>query len=123
MNKKGFSLIELLIVIAVISILSAIVAPNLIHYTINKRNKVAYESANQFFIKAMDYFADTGGNSTVAPITLNFKWYVLDSNVNAIGSLRDIGGVIDSPSQLEFGHKHTTRVYQLSALGVITIKP
>ena len=123
MNKKGFSLLELMVVIAIIGILSAVAAPNLMQYKLNKRNKVAHEAANKFFIKAIDHFSEVGGNKTVHPITLDFKWYVLDANIEAIGSLRDIDGVIDSPSALEFKHKASYITYELSPLGVISIKP
>ena len=122
MSNKGFSLLELLIVIAVISILSSIVAPNLMQYTLNKRNTLAQEQANQFFIKAVDHFVDVGGNKTVYPVSLDFKWYVLDQNITAIGSLTDTNGVISSSIPLEFKHKHSTTTYALSSLGVITVK-
>ena len=84
-------------------------------------NTLAYESANQFFIKAVDHFADVGGNKTVYPVSLNFKWYVLNQNITAIGSLTDTDGVISSTS-LEFKHKKSAKTYALSSLGVITVK-
>ena len=121
-NNKGFSLLEITIVMAIIGILASIVVPNLIQHRINKMNTLAHESANQFFIKAVNHFSDVGGDKTVHPITLDFKWYVLDVNIEAVGSLTDTGGVISSSTPLEFKHKHSSRVYNLSPLGVITIK-
>lgn len=122
MSNKGFSLLELVIVMAIMAILASIVAPNLMKYTLNKRNTLAQEQANKFFTKAVDHFAEVGGNKTVYPITLNFKWYVLDSNISAIGSLTDTAGTISSANQLEFSHKKSAIIYELSSLGVITVK-
>ena len=122
MSNKGFSLLELMIVMALIGILSAIIAPNLMQYTLNKRNALAHEQANQFFIKAVDHFADVGGNKTVYPVSLDFKWYVLDQNITATGDLTDTAGVISSSIPLEFKHKQSATTYALSSLGVITVK-
>lgn len=121
-SNKGFSFLELVIVMAVIAILASIVAPNLLQLKLNKMNNLAYESANKFFIKAVDHFADVGGNKTVHPVSLDFKWYVLDQNITAVGSLTDTAGVISSSIPLEFKHKKSARTYALSSLGVISIK-
>jgi prepilin-type N-terminal cleavage/methylation domain-containing protein len=57
MNNKGFTLIELMIVIAIIGILSAIAIPNFIAYR-NKSYCSSVESdANQLVTSISDYFA------------------------------------------------------------------
>jgi type IV pilus assembly protein PilA len=44
-NKKGFSLIELIVVIAILGVLSGLAAPNIINYVNNSRKKVDVANA------------------------------------------------------------------------------
>jgi prepilin-type N-terminal cleavage/methylation domain-containing protein len=63
-NQKGFTLIELMIVIAIIGILAAIAIPNFIAYR-NKAYCSATESdANNIAAAISDYFADPTHNTT-----------------------------------------------------------
>ena len=120
-NNKGFTLLEMMIVMLLIGILAAIVAPNYFEIRLNGMNRDAQEAANCFFMKAVDHFDDVDGNKTVYPITLNFQYYVLDANIEASGSLTDINGVISS-SSLEFSHRSSATIYELSETGIITEK-
>ena len=62
-NKEGFTLIELMIVIAIIGILAAIAIPNFIAYR-NKAYCSAAESDAQATLAALaDYYAIPGNNS------------------------------------------------------------
>jgi len=71
-NEKGFTLIELMIVIAIIGILSAIAIPNFIAYR-NKTFCSAVESDAQSVAGAVaDYFA-IPSNTTVSETSLSIK--------------------------------------------------
>jgi type IV pilus assembly protein PilA len=56
-NKKGFTLIELMIVIAIIGILAAIAIPNFIAYRNKAFCKGAETDANNLAAAVADYFA------------------------------------------------------------------
>lgn len=81
MNNKGFSLIELIIVIAIMAILVAIIAPNLTKYLgKSKKNtdkKNADEIASQVQTTITDYETDEGsifsGSNTSGTITWSGK--------------------------------------------------
>lgn len=64
MNNKGFSLIELIIVIAIMAILVAIIAPNLTKYLGKSKKKTdsknADEIAQQLQTAITDYETDNG---------------------------------------------------------------
>lgn len=57
-NQKGFTFIEVMIVIAIIGILSAIAIPQYLAYRTKGQDSVAITSAKNFWIAAMAYFAD-----------------------------------------------------------------
>jgi len=57
-NQKGFTLIELMIVIAIIGILAAIAIPNFISYRDKAFCSAAESDANNIAIAMADYYAD-----------------------------------------------------------------
>lgn len=63
-NQKGFTLIEVMIVMAIIGILAAIALPNYLAYRTKGQDSAAITSAKNFWNAAMAYFADVETTGT-----------------------------------------------------------
>ena len=57
-NRKGFTLIELMIVIAIIGILTALAAPSFIRYRVKGYNASSNADVKNAFLAAQAYFSD-----------------------------------------------------------------
>lgn len=75
MNNKGFSLIELIIVIAIMAVLVAIIAPNLSKYLGSSKEKTDKKNLDEVKQQVMNAISDaeTADDSTTAVATGTYK--------------------------------------------------
>ena len=97
MNDKGFSLVELIIVIAIMAILLVVLAPQYLRYVERSRNSTDLQNATEIVTALQVYAADP--EATVAPAAGNIQITNADQTPTAGGFIATAlgqAGLLDS---------------------------
>ncbi len=113
-NQKGFTLIELMIVIAIIGILSAIAIPNFLEYRKKGQDAAASRTAENFLGLTMAYWSDMGPGNFEAATNYTTLKYTLDGAIDAGGTIdMDEDGQVTGSAT--FSHENSGLVFTLQA--------
>ena len=111
-GQKGFTLVELMIVIAIIGIIAAIAIPQFIQYKTKGFNTSARSDVKQMYTAAQAFFTENP-DGTLTLADLQSRGYNQTNSVTA-----SAGGTI-STMTISAVHNNGTTTYSADALGII----
>ena len=89
MNNKGFSLVELIVVIAIMAVLIGVLAPQFLKYVEKSRQSTDVQNVQAIKSAIEVYVADTG-DSANCTITVNGSTAVVPSTIIGTGKIEGI---------------------------------
>lgn len=98
-NQRGFTLIELMIVVAIIGILAAIAIPNFLRYQAQARQSEARSNLGGVFVAETSFFGENSRYSSFNEIGFALAGSSNRYNYYSYGTTQGSGGVISVGSQ------------------------
>ena len=114
-NQKGFTLVELLIVIAIVGIVAAIAIPQFNTYRLRGSNTASRADAKNAYTAAQAYFSDHAGGIPTLAILQSYG-YTQTADITLAGTFGPEGSL--SMTAVHSASGATT--YTISSAGAIT---